>query len=207
MFKSILPKEYSFYDFFENHIANTKKMVLVFEKLKDGEIDFEKASAEIKTYERAADVITVDCVDALHKTFITPLERTDIYDIIKGLDGIANALNGAVSKMRLYEISEIRPEAFQFVEICHKAVDELTQAIRELRSLKNADKIKQHCRNIRHIETDGDKLFATSIISLFHETDAKLIIKWKDVLEKLEKSIDRCQDVGNIIESVLIDNA
>lgn len=207
MFKSILPKEYNFYDYFEKHIAISKSISELLIQLSDGKIELEACAKQIREMENQADKITHECTEALHKTFITPIERTDIFTLIKRLDDIADNMESAVSRMSLYEVKEIRPETREVADILVSQINALEIAIKGLRNIKNGDAIKEQCIRVRELESIGDKAFRRGLQRLFRETDAVVIIKWKEILERFEKAIDRCEDVANVIESVLIDNA
>ena len=207
MLKNLLPKEYVFFDFFENHSSRTIKLLEEMLKVLNNPASLAEGAKEIKRIESELDQIEVACVEALHKTFITPIERTEIYKLIKRMDDVANSMNAALSRMNLYEIDIIRPEAIEMVNIVLNCSKEIESACKLLRHMKNFEEIKSHCDRIRKFESDGDKIFKSAIKNLFHETDAVLIIKWKEIFDRIEKGIDRCQDVANIIEEVIIDNA
>lgn len=207
MFKNLLPKEYVFFDFFENHSNHTVKMIEELLKVLNNPSNLTEGAKSIKKYESELDQIEVACVEALHKTFITPFERTEIYKLISRMDDIANCMNASLSRMDLYEIDVIRPEAIEMVTIVHTCCLEIGHAVKLLRDMKNIEQIRVHCTKIRKFESDGDKLFKSAIKNLFHEKDAVLIIKWKEIFDRIEKGIDRCQDVANIIEEVTIENA
>ena len=207
MFKSILPKEYNFYDYFERHIAISKSISEILIQLSEGKIELEACAKQIREMENQADKITHECTEALHKTFITPIERTDIFTLIKRLDDITDNMESAVSRMSLYEVKEIRPETREVADILVSQIKALEIAIKGLRNIKNSDAIKEQCIRVRELESIGDKAFRRGLQRLFRETDAVVIIKWKEIMERFEKAIDRCEDVANVIESVLIDNA
>jgi len=205
--RNLLPKEYVFFDFFEGHSAGTIKLLEEMLKILNNPSQLSEGAKEIKRLESELDQIEVSCVEALHKTFITPIERTEIYKLIRRMDDIANSMNGALSRMNLYEIDVIRPEAVEMVQIVLNCCIEIESAVKLLRDMKKFEEIKAHCNKIRKYESEGDKLFKSAIKNLFHENDAVLIIKWKEIFDRIEKGTDRCQDVANIIEEVIIDNA
>jgi len=205
--RNLLPKEYVFFDFFESHSSLSIKLLEEMLNTLRNPSRLNEGVKEIKRIESELDQIEVNCVEALHKTFITPIERTEIYKLIKRMDDIANSMNGAISRMGLYEIDVIRPEAIEMVEIVLNCVKEIECAVKLLRDMKKFEEIKIHCDKVRNFESEGDKLFRQAIKNLFHENDAVLIIKWKEIFDRIEKGTDRCQDVANIIEEVVIDNA
>ena len=207
MFRNLLPKEYDFFDFFVSHSQLLIKLMEELFKVLSNPSNLDEGAKGIKKIESELDQIEVACVEALHRTFITPFERTDIYKLIGRMDDIANCMNAALSRMDLYEIDIIRPEAIKMVEIVHSCTIEINHAVKLLRDMKNIEAIREHCGKIRKFESEGDKLFKSAIKNLFHEKDAVLIIKWKEIFDRIEKGIDRCQDVANIIEEVTIENA
>lgn len=207
MIKSLMPKEYKFYDYFENHIEIVIKASQELRKInKDGSNLIEVATI-IQEYERQADKITWECKEVLHKTFITPFERTDILHLITRLDDIIDAINGAISRLSLYNINEIRPEVQEITKIIENSCLTVQKAIFGIRNLKKSKEIIDNIIKIRDYEEEGDVMFKQAISKLFSENNAIEIIKWKEIYERLEKAIDRCENVANIIEYVLIDNA
>lgn len=207
MFRNILPNEYFFFDYFDNHINLTIKMVEEVIVVLQEPSDLSEAAKKIKKFESELDQIEATCIEALHKTFITPIERADIYNLIQRMDSIANALNSSLSRINLYEIDVIRPEAVEIVKVIQSCCLEIAQALILLRDMKKIEIIKDHCKKVRKLESEGDKIFKTAIKSLFQEKDPILIIKWKEIFDKIEKGLDRCQDVANIIEEIVIENA
>lgn len=207
MFKRFLPTEYCFYDYFEKHIQKTILLAEEFLKMtKDPEL-LKESQKNIKLIESDLDSIVLECTEALHKTFITPIERTEIYRLIQKQDDIADSISSAVKRISMYEINDMRKETILIGDIIVKAAKELQSAVMMLRDMKNSEKIRELCKNVRKIESEGDKIFRDSITELFRSNDAVYIIKWKEVLERLEKAVNKCQDTANIIEEIIIDNA
>jgi uncharacterized protein Yka (UPF0111/DUF47 family) len=207
MFKFLLPKEYSFYDFFEKHaevMIETCKELVAFSS---GKTDPAVSSKKIKDFEHEADDITHHCTEALLKTFITPLERTDIHLLIKRMDDIVDAIDAGVSRASLYEIKSIRPEAQQLAEVLLKASNSIYEAVKSLRNTKDTRELKERLKLLHALENEGDIIHRSAIVNLFKETDAVLIIKWKEIFDRLERAIDRCEDVANIIEGVVISSS
>jgi predicted phosphate transport protein (TIGR00153 family) len=208
MFKSILPKEYEFFTYFEKHIEITKQVSEQLILLANEKIKLPECSKIIHTLENQADEITHQCTEKLHLTFITPIERTDIFALIKRLDDLTDFIDSAVLRMHLYEIEDMRSETIEIAEVLSKSINLLESAIIALRNMKhNQEKIKKYCEEIRELENEGDRIFQKAITRLFKENDAINIIKWKEIFERFEKAVDRCESVANVIESVLIDNA
>lgn len=204
MFKRFLPKEFSFFDMFDQHaelIIETAKVLNDFTK---AALSQEEASIKIKHLERQADTIVHKCTEALQNTFITPIERTDILQLIKKLDDIVDSIYSAMSRIGLYEIEVLRPEARELADLILKASFQVADVLKSLRDKKDFESALVKCKLIHDLESEGDAIFRTAIKQLFKENDAVLIIKWKDVIDRLERAIDRSEEVANIIEKVII---
>jgi uncharacterized protein Yka (UPF0111/DUF47 family) len=206
MFRGILPKEFAFYDYFDNHIALCGQLCREFLNLTEGKVSLADGVKKIKDFERQMDQICVQCLEALHNTFITPIERTDILKLIKRLDSIADSVYRAVARIALYEL-QVRPDIKLIAEILIKSCDELAIALKAMRDFKDPETIKAKCRAVRELESQGDEVFKKAISAVFKEGDAISIIKWKEIYEKLEKAVNRCEDSANLIEEILIESA
>lgn len=207
MFKRLIPKEFNFYDYFDNHIDLCTEVAKHFVELTDDFSKFDELSKEIKSLERQMDEITQKCVEYLLHTFITPFERTEIHRLIKKMDDIADGINGATSRMKLYKLTEFKPEIKPMAELIYKSVIELNYAIHSLRKLKEPDSIKNNCIAIRQFEKEADTIYRKSIAELFDSTDVIEIIKWKEIFDRLEKVMDKTEDVAGIILRIVIESA
>ena len=204
MFKSLLPKEYAFFDSFADHarVVQTASRELL--RLMRGEVDTQVGIQAIKDWEHEADDITHRCIDALNRTFITPIDRPDILRLIKTMDDVLDCIDAAVIRMGLYDIHIMREESVAMAEILLACSDEIALAVQELRDLKNQESINKRCMTIHQLEHQGDEVLRAALQRLFREEDAVLIIKWKDIFERLEKSTDRADTVAVIIEGIVI---
>ncbi len=206
MFRSLLPKTNDFFNFFEAHIQHTTDACKAFLELTEGKSDLVTMNSRIKKIEHDADEVTHRCIDAIHKTFITPLDREDIHRLIKRMDDIVDALDSTAARIELYEIKEMRPEANAFAKVLVRATNELSQAIHGLRDMKHATSVTGHCIEVHRLENEADFILRSALGRLFkEETEAVLVIKWKEIYERLEKAADRCEEVANIIEGLVIE--
>jgi uncharacterized protein len=205
MFKKFLPQETSFFDYFEQHGALASAVCRELLVLTSGEADIATQAARIKEIEKQADTITRKCIEALHKTFITPVDRADIHVLMKRLDDIVDTVESAATRMALYEIKEMRPEARRLAEVLVKATIEIEAALKHLRNLKNTEEIQRHCVAVYTLENEGDAILREALVRLFRETDAILVIKWKEIYERLEKATDRCESVASAIQGIVIE--
>src|SRR5712691_2943199 len=208
MFGRLLPRETSFFDFFERHAALTVQGTKEFLSLVSTGANVNAKAKRIKEIEHETDVITHHCVEALHKTFITPIERDDIHRLITRMDDIMDYVEAAAERIVLYEIREMTPEVRDLADVLVRAMEEVEQALRGLRDAKKAAVVVQKCIDINRLENEGDAILRNAVARLFkEEKDPITVIKWKEIYENLENATDRCEDVANIIEGVVLEHA
>jgi predicted phosphate transport protein (TIGR00153 family) len=208
MFGRLLPKETSFYDFFEEHARLTVSGCEEFLSMVSSGANLEAEAKRIKEIEHETDVITHRCVEALHKVFLTPIERDDIHRLIVRMDDIMDFVEAASERMALYEITSMTPEVRDLADTLTRAAKAVEQALKGLRDLKHPKVILERCVDINRFENEADAILRRALARLFkEEKDPITIIKWKEVYEHLESATDRCEDVANIIEGVVLDNA
>jgi predicted phosphate transport protein (TIGR00153 family) len=206
LFRRLLPKETDFFDYFEQHSKLTVEACKEFQALTSKGADLAARASRIKDIEHEADDLTHRCIESLHKTFITPFDRGDIHSLIKRLDDIIDSVDAVASRMVLYDIKDMRAEAQALADVLVRASAELEQAVRHLRHLKFSDLVKEKCIAIHNLENEGDTILRSALARLFaEERDAALIIKWKELYERLERATDRCEEVANILEGVLLE--
>lgn len=207
MFRKFLPKRDLFFVFFEKHAAvsyEAAKRLVHFVASDQKPVDIFQ---EIKKFENEADAITHQCVESLHKTFITPMDRMEIYRLITTLDDITDEIEDIAKLMFLYKLELLRPDATRLAEILAASVKEVFSAVKELRKMKSTDAMRLHFFNINHLENEADVILNQALGRLFdEENDTKTLIKWKEVYEHLEKATDVCEDVSNIIEGIILEN-
>ncbi|HUS66957.1 MAG TPA: DUF47 family protein [Kofleriaceae bacterium] len=208
MFGRLLPRETSFYDFFEEHARLTVSGCEEFLSMVSSSANLEAKAKRIKEIEHETDVITHRCVEALHKVFLTPIERDDIHRLIVRMDDIMDFVEAASERMALYEMTAMTPEVRDLADTLTRAAKAVEQALRGLRDLKHPKVILERCVDINRFENEADAILRGALARLFkEEKDPITIIKWKEVYEHLESATDRCEDVANIIEGVVLDNA
>ena len=199
---SLIPHEPKFFDDFvalSEQIrigAKTLKQMLAPEPP-----DMEKAD-EIKDIEHACDERTRNIIDHLNRTFVTPLDREDIHSLAIELDDIMDAIDAAASVMRLYKITRVRHGARRLVEIICDSMDRITEALQALEKRKG---VLELAARINQLEREADRVHQDAIVALFdEERDPIAVIKWKEILDFLEAATDRCEDVGNLLEGVVV---
>ena len=204
----LLPRETSFFDRFEQQGAKTVEGCRAFLDLVQDPSNVVARAQQIKAIEEACDSITHQVVESLHKTFITPLDRNDIYRLITKMDDVMDYVEAASERMALYEIRTTTKELGDLARVLLASTEQMLEAIAGLRNLKNAKVILEKCVEINRLENEADALLRGTIAKLFREEkDAVTIIKWKEIYELVEIATDRCEDVANIIEGVVLEHS
>lgn len=205
---SFLPKEYEFFDMFDNLAAHCNLASKQFqENMSKGSFN-EEGVKKIKDIERAADSIVFDIVEKLNKTFITPIDREDIHSLANELDSVIDFLLKISNLMKIYNITELNPKFLDEVKLIIRSIESLSKAVNGLRNLKEPKKVSRYCNEVNLIEDEGDQLRNEVIADLFSGGhDAIYIMKWKDIFQISEKILDQCDDVGKILESILVKQA
>jgi predicted phosphate transport protein (TIGR00153 family) len=207
MLKRLLPRETNFFEFFERHTAITVQGCRELLDLTTMGDDFEARAGRIKDIEHQADSITHDCVEALHKTFITPIDRDQIHMLISRMDDIMDYVETVSDLCVLYNIDHMTQDARELAEVLVQATEHIEGAVHGLRDMKHAGDITERCIEINRLENQGDELLRQAVARLFRdEKDPVAIIKWKEIYENLEIATDRCEDVANIIEGIVLEN-
>ena len=208
MFDFLIPKEFGFFDVFDQHAATCVEGSRILGEMLDHFGDAPAKARRIKDVEHQADDITHHTVEMLHKTFVTPIDRDQIHELITNMDDIMDLIDGAARRMLLYNVQSVPDELKELARVLHHSTLELQIAIKHLRNLKNAKEILKACIEINKLENDGDAIRDAAIAKLFlEEKDAVQVLVWKEIYEAVETAIDRCEDVANVIEGVVLENA
>jgi uncharacterized protein len=166
--------------------------------------DMEKAQA-IKEIEHVCDERTHHIIERLNRTFVTPLDREDIHSLAISLDDVMDAIDATSAVMRLYKIPHVRPGARRLIDIVVDATDRITEA---LMALGKRQGVMELVARVNQLEREADRAHQDAIVALFDdEKDPIVVIKWKEIFDFLEAAMDRCEDVGNVIEGVVVKHA
>ena len=160
---------------------------------------------EIKDIEHSCDRCTRSIIDRLNRTFVTPLEREDIHALAGSLDDVMDAIDAAAAVIRLYKIERVRNGARRLVDIVCDSMDGITEA---LAALERRDGVLEIAARVKQLEHEADRVHQDAIVELFdQERDPIAVIKWKEILDFLEAATDRCEDVANLLEGVVVKHA
>ncbi len=203
-----MPNEGKFFDLFVQHgelcVKGAKEMVALMTNFDD----LENRVHAIESIEKQADKVTYETLDMLHKTFITPLDRDDIHKLITKMDDILDLLEDAGQTISLYDIKAVTPEAKRLAELCLSCTEKVKTAVGLLHNMDNSGQILSVCEEIDRLESDADHVMRAAMSKLFRdEPDVRNLIKLKAIYEILETVTDRCEDVANIIEGIIVENA
>ena len=201
-------KEDVFYDLFD---VTMDKVLVAANCFKDLLNDFTDVSTKItnlKDIEHECDTHVHKILKALNASFVTPIDREDIYMIAKEMDNIVDSIEEVANRFDLFHVTEIREEAKEMASLIVDCVMELRILVNELRRMKRSSIINEKIIEVNRIENLGDVVYRSAIKSLFeNETNAIEVIKWKQIFELMETSLDSCEDVANILEGVIMKHA
>ena len=208
MFGRFMPTEGKFFEIFNEHakcmVDASRELELLIDNLDDAEVHKQNVQAN----EKRADKLTHETIDLLHKTFITPLDRDEIHKLITTMDDILDLMEDVATAISLYDVRAVTSEASQLAHICTSTVTRVQQAVELLADMKRASEILKICEEIDRLESDADRVLRSAMSKLFREEDdVKTLIKLKAIYELLETITDKCEDVANIIEGIVLENA
>lgn len=205
---NLSPKEDKFFDMFVTYAETIhKSSILLKDFLMDVSNPQEKYKA-IKDLEHEGDQLLHKIFEELNKSFITPIDREDIHMIGRTLDDIIDEIDVTSSRIVIFNITEVRPQAVAFCDIIVQATKEVIKLMTELKIMKKSKTLPQIIKDINHFEDQGDLIFRDAISELFNGRTAELeVIKWKEVFEKLEGCLNSCENLANIVDGVVMKNA
>lgn len=211
MFGRVMPREGKFFELFDQHadqiaIGSVQLVGLMSEYNDLGAR--QKHIDAIDETEKAADRYTHETVALLHKTFITPFDRESIHQLITQMDDILDLIQDVAESAMLYDLQRVTPEAQQLADLDQMCCERVQAVVALLPSMENASAILKVCAEIDRLESDADRVMRAAMSKLFRdEADVRQLIKLKEIYELLESVSDKCKDVGNIIEGVVLENA
>jgi hypothetical protein len=198
------PKEREFFDLFEEAGANILRAAELLERMLEQWPDQGELSRDVLVCEHEGDRITHDIIQRLNSTFVTPIDREDIYALASALDDIVDYIEEVADFLGIYRIEAPMVQAQQLAEILLQSCRAICQAIPRLRNFKD---IRHYTVEVNRLENDGDRVVREALASLFdHGTDPMFVIRWKDIFDRLEDAVDSTETVANILEGIVIKN-
>jgi predicted phosphate transport protein (TIGR00153 family) len=205
LLQRFLPREEGFFDLFAKQAANIHVGANALHKMLSHYTGVPEQVQIVKAIEHEGDEITHTLFTKLNQTFITPFDREDIYELCSRLDDVIDLIDAAASRFVLYRVDSVRSGTLDLVKVLVSATAEVELAVA---ALETPQKALKHCIEINRYENDSDRLCRTLIAQLFdEENDPVQIIKWKEIFEVIETAVDKCEDVANVIEGVILKSA
>jgi predicted phosphate transport protein (TIGR00153 family) len=208
MLGRLMPREGKFFDLFNAHAERIVEGGRELAAMIGTVTELDAHAQRIDAIERAADKVTHETIALLHKTFITPFDRDQIHQLITTMDDILDLIQDVAESVALYDLRRATPEAKQLAEINQMCCERVKTAVGLLTNIKNPEAILKCCEEIDRLESDADRVLRGAMSKLFRdEPDVKQLIKLRTIYELLETISDRCEDVANIIEGIVLENS
>ena len=214
LFGKLLPREGNFFELFNQHgdriVEGARAFILLIQNYADPQLR-DKYAEEVGNAERQADRITAEVNRLLHKTFITPIDREQIHSLINAMDDILDLLQDATETMSLYDVRAMTEDVLRLGDLSARCCERVQHAVALLPKISQpeaAEAAIKTCEEIDKLESDADRVMRSAMSKLFREEkDVRELIKLKTIYELLESISDRCEDVANLIEGVVLENS
>lgn len=214
LFSKLLPREGNFFEMFNQHAGRIVEAAHAFSKLVNNYADVDKRALynrEVDQAEQAADHITHEVNRILHTTFITPIDRDQIHQLINSMDDVADLIQDSAETMALYDVHHMTEDMLRLTDLsvkCCERLKDVVALIGNVRDASTAAAALKTCEEIDQLESDADHVMRAAMSRLFREEpDVREIIKLKAIYELLETITDKCEDVANVIEAIVLENS
>jgi len=198
------PQKHEFFDLFTQASANVVAIAQALVELLDGWPESKARLRDIRECEHEGDRLTHEVINLLNRTFVTPLDRDDMYRLASVIDDVCDHVDEAADNIDLYEVRDVPESAKQQAEVIHRSAERLHDAVGLLEGFKDS---RKHLVALRELEDEGDRLSREAIADLFRSgQDPLMIIRWKDIHEQLEEAVDACENVADVLEAILVKN-
>jgi len=205
---NLVTKEKKFYSLLDEAAAKMVEAAKALLGMLEDYNDISQKAAEIRRIEHQGDVIVQEISKRLGASYVTPLDREDIHELAVGLDDVIDCIEATSDRMVIYKIEIPTPDAVGLARLVVDACTEVASGIAELADLSDTEKMRNYCVRIRELENQGDELLRQALAKLFEgELPTLEVIKWKEVYDMLEAAIDKCRDVADVLETVVVKHA
>ncbi|MGC8833963.1 MAG: DUF47 domain-containing protein [Armatimonadota bacterium] len=202
---NLVTKEKKFYSLLDEAAAKMVEAAKALLGMLEDYTDAPQKAAEIRRIEHQGDVIVHEISKRLSASYVTPLDREDIHELAVGLDDVIDCIEATSDRMVLYKIESPTPEAVELARLVVEACTEVASGVAELADLSETEKMRNYCVRIHELENQGDELLRQALAKLFEgELSALDVIKWKEIYDMLEAAIDKCRDVADVLETVVV---
>ena len=208
MLEKLMPRSDEFFDDFDAQADATVRGAKLLCELLDDFTDVERKVQAIKEVEHQGDAIAHRAFERLHRQFITPFDRAEIHRLLGRIDDVLDLTDATAERLILYEVGPVPQAARDLAKVLVPCAEKMQEAVRLMREIKNPGQILAACREIKTLESTADTLGRAAIAALFKSgADALSIMKWKEIYDLMETATDRCEDVANVIEGVVLEHA
>ena len=198
----MLPREEAFYADFIAMADQVKIGARLLEEMFASQPPLADKAHEIKEVEHKCDFLTHEIIQRLNRTFVTPMDREDIHSLARTIDDVMDAIDNAAALVPLYKIDKVRPGARELAKVISSSADEVRRA---LEALEKRSGVLERAVEINRLENEADRIHQRAVGQLFdEERDPMVVIKWKEIFDLLEEATDRCEDVANLLENVVV---
>jgi hypothetical protein len=197
-----MPRDQQFFELFIDLARRVTAAARLLDKMFAEPQNLQQHAASIKDLEHEADVITHTVIERIHKVFITPIDREDIHLLVQELDEVIDMIDGCARRAQMFQIREVRDGARRLSEVLVRATEAIEWAVT---SMKQSKIVEARSREVKRLEEEGDALYNAAVGELFAGTPDPLeVIKWKELYDTMERAVDQCEDVANVLESISI---
>lgn len=203
-----LPSEENFFELFDSIAQSLVEAAECLLDLVTDYQDVENKTHILRDMEKRVDAATNDICQRLNVSFVTPIDRDDIHALASSMDDVLDYIEASADRMKLYEIDKPREEAAELAELLVEGTKLIQTGIKALSNYRDIDSVLKPCIEINHMEDQADKVERRAISRLFKEETRPLeVAKWQEIFDRLETATDRCEDVANVLESIVVKNA
>jgi uncharacterized protein Yka (UPF0111/DUF47 family) len=208
MLEKLMPKSDEFFDDFDAQCAVTVEGARMLHALLSDYRDVAARVQALKDVEHKGDEVTHTAFNRLHKQFITPFDRTQIHSLLSRIDDVLDLTNAAAARLHYYEIESSLPDATELARLLVLSTEKVRDVVANLRTIKKPEQILAGCKDIKRLETQADEALRSGLGKLFKSgADPLTVIKWKEIYDFIETATDKCNDVANVIEGVVLEHS
>jgi predicted phosphate transport protein (TIGR00153 family) len=204
---SLIPRDEKFFDLFEQMVQSLEEGAKIFLDLATNWSAEHPGIERLRDIEHECDITTHEIMDKLNRTFVTPIDREDIHSLAKELDDVIDIIQAVSERMVLFHIKKTSEDLIELAKTLEEAVSTVSKAVVSVRELNRPRRILDYCIEINRLENRGDRTTERAMGKLFQDNpDPMDVLKWKDIYDSTESAIDKCEDVANIIEGIVVKN-
>ena len=205
---NLIPKEEKFFELFDGQSVHNVEAARVFKELSQKWSLESPLFQKLQDIEHEADISTHEIYDRLNRTFITPFDREDIHALAAELDDVVDIVQSVASRMQLFHVDHATDDLRNLADILLNATENMSKAVAEMKNPEKSSRVQAYCIEINRLENAGDRALEQALSKLFQgKPDPLEVIKWKEIYEGLEAAIDKCEDVAETIQAILVKNA